>query len=85
MWSSRSGCFTSMERTVVSVEVEAGCLKMRRSHLSGILTGPPARSVVTISTMLPWLQAVISLDSEYYIFKFYVLNHQRESFYLNEY
>ena len=38
VWSSRSGCFTSMERTVVSIEVEAGCLKMRKSHLSGIRT-----------------------------------------------
>jgi hypothetical protein len=26
---------------------------------------PPARSVVTISAVLPWLPAVISLDSKY--------------------
>jgi len=38
VWSSRSGCFTSTERTVVSIEVEVGCLEMRKSRLRGIWT-----------------------------------------------
>jgi len=59
VWSSHSGCFTSTERTMVWMFEDEVSSEWDSN------SGPPARSVVTISTMLPWLPAVTSLDSKY--------------------
>ena len=58
---------------MVSIEVEAEWAPElvwmfedeKISSVWDLNSGPPARSVVTISTVLPWLPAVIFLLSKY--------------------